>query len=558
MPTTKHPESCDHSGPMASKQARPKTDHWGGAGRRGFSRVASMALGLVIIGVAGGAVARAIEPAAATPAAAPIAEPAADSAATPAATPGATPIATPRRAANLSALATELGTSGLAQAAPANAPGLAPPMRRGEADRAARRAARRTPVVDVFEASRDAVVNIATTEVQEVRVRRRSAFDLFFDDFDPRPRRRERQSVGSGFVIHPDGYIVTNAHVVSRTASEQKAIFPDGREYDAVIVATDRDADLAVLKIEADAPLPTLPLGRSDDILVGETVVAIGNPLGFQHTVTSGVVSATGRSIEVSRDLRFDDLIQTDASINPGNSGGPLLNVLGELIGVNTAIRGDAQNIGFAISVDRLRRALPELLDVERRYRIESGLQIDPLGVPRVVSVLGDSPAARAGIRPGDQLLEIDARPVANAIDYDIAVMGRRPGDAVRLRLDRGGQEVLASLRLAERPRPDGDALAWARLGLRLEPVDDDLARRLRLGRNRGMFVTAVAPESAGEAAGVRPRDIILALDEFYLSSVEDLGRRLERAASDESMFIRVVRVVDRRKSILDGEIVVR
>ena len=150
--------------------------------------------------------------------------------------------------------------------------------------------------------------------------------------------------------------------------------FADGREFSAQVVASDREHDIAMLHVETNETLPTLRLGRSDDLMIGETVIAIGNPLGYQNTVTAGVVSAVGRDLEIARDIALRGLIQTDASINPGNSGGPLLNVLGELVGINTAIRGDAQNIGFAIPVDHLRAAMADLLDIERRYRIETGL----------------------------------------------------------------------------------------------------------------------------------------------------------------------------------------
>ncbi len=459
-----------------------------------------------------------------------------------------------------------------AAAPPSATPSATPPTPAAALSPEEALARRRSPVVEVFELRRDAVVNIASTQVDEVVVRGGSPFDSLFDQFfdmprrQPQTRRFTRRSVGSGFVLHPEGYIVTNAHVVSRTADEQKVIFADGGEYDARIVATDRAADLAILKIEADRPLPVLPLGRSDDLLVGETVVAIGNPLGFQHTVTAGVVSATGRSIEIERGLEFDDLIQTDASINPGNSGGPLLNVLGELIGVNTAIRGDAQNIGFAISVDRLRAALPRLLDVERRYRIRSGLALDPFGPPRVAAVEPGSPAQKAGIRPGDRLVAVDERPVANAIDFDIALMGRAAGEAVPLRLVRGGGETGRSggelrevaLRLDARPAPDGAALAEARLGLVIEELPEDVARRLGLQRARGLIVAAVDRDGPAARTGIERLDVLLAVGEVYASSLEDLGRRLERVAGGEELPIRILRIDRSRKVVLNGTVQVR
>jgi serine protease Do len=413
------------------------------------------------------------------------------------------------------------------------------------------RAARRTPVVEVFEQARGAVVNVSTTEI--VTVRGRSTFDGFFDDlFDmPSPRRQlKREAVGSGFVIHPDGYIVTNAHVVART-TEQRAIFADGREYDAQIVAADPARDLAVLKVEAEGPLPTLHLGRSDDLMVGETVIAIGNPLGYQHTVTAGVVSAIDRSIQVAPELSFDGLIQTDASINPGNSGGPLLNVLGELIGVNTAIRGDAQNIGFAIPVDRLREILPALLDVERRYRLEAGLRVDSLEEPRVASVRPGSPADEAGLRPGDVLRMIDGRPVREGIDFDIALIDRRAGDVLELAVDRGGEPVRTALRLAARPAPDGLTLARTRLGLAVRDIGGDAQRAM-------LEVESIEPNGPAWSAGIEEGDFLVALGRYHVRSADELGQLLEPLEERAVVPITIIRMEGQRKTQRSGPIQVR
>jgi serine protease Do len=423
------------------------------------------------------------------------------------------------------------------------------------------RAARRSPVVEVFERSRNAVVSISSTEI--VKLRSRSPFDSLFDelfDLPQRPRTRKRHSVGSGFVIHHEGYIVTNAHVVART-TEQKVSFADGRSYDAVVVSADPSRDLAVLKIDTDETLPTLPLGRSDDLMVGETVIAIGNPFGFQHTVTAGVVSAVDREIEVARDVVFRGLVQTDASINPGNSGGPLLNVLGELIGVNCAIRGDAQNIGFAIPVDQLLALLPELLDVERRYRIDTGLKVDSLAEPpRVRAVRADSPADDARILPGDVLVSIDGLPVREGIDFDIALINRRPNDAVDLTLERDGRRVETTLFPARRPIADGERLAADRLGVDVYPVPRDVARQLGLTRSTGLLVTEVEPGSPAAEAGLMRRDVLLAIGRYYISSVDDLGQVLEEIGAGEIVDVLILRVdVERqKKSKRSGPIRVR
>ncbi|MDX1683571.1 MAG: trypsin-like peptidase domain-containing protein, partial [Phycisphaeraceae bacterium] len=300
-------------------------------------------------------------------------------------------------------------------------------------EEAARQRLRRTPVVEVFQRSQDAVVNIASTRIVKVRSGFGGPLDELFDLHPGRPGRRMKQtSVGSGFVIHEAGYVVTNAHVVVRTA-DRKVVFADGSEHEAEIVAVDPEHDLAMLKIETERPLPALPLGQSDDLMIGETVIAIGNPLGYQHTVTAGVISALDRELKAGP-VRFEGLVQTDASINPGNSGGPLLNVLGELVGVNTAIRADAQNIGFAIPVDRLRAVLPEMLDVHRRYGLVTGLTIETVDDGcEVVEVAEDSPAASLGLEAGDRLTAVDGRRLRHRIDWHIALVGRRPGDRLRL-----------------------------------------------------------------------------------------------------------------------------
>ena len=242
---------------------------------------------------------------------------------------------------------------------------------------------RRTPVVEVFETNRDAVVNINTT--QTVRQRFGMFPDRFMDDplfrrfFRGRTFERDvkRRSLGSGFIVHAAGYIVTNAHVVDR-ADEVDVILADGSELEAEVLASDAEQDLAIIKIAPaeGRELPTVELGTSSDLLVGEPVVAIGNPLGYQHTVTSGIISALDRTLPLTEQWQIAGLIQADAPINPGNSGGPLLNAYGQVIGITTAIRGDAQNIGFAIPVATLRRMIPELLSPLAINRVDLGGQV--------------------------------------------------------------------------------------------------------------------------------------------------------------------------------------
>ena len=399
-------------------------------------------------------------------------------------------------------------------------------------------ARRRTPVVEVFESARDAVVNISSTRIVEVR----DPFHRLFDFRRSRPRRLKRTSVGSGFVIHPDGYIVTNAHVVARS-TDRTVIFANGREYDATVVASDREDDIAILKIDAPHALETLSFGRSSDLMVGETIIAIGNPLGYQHTVSAGVVSAVDRDLEFSNEIMMTGLIQTDASINPGNSGGPLLNVIGDLIGVTTAIRGDAQNIGFAIPVDRLRNLLPELLDVERRYRIDSGLRLSTVAQPRVASVEAGSPADRAGIRPGDILREIEGDDVEEVVDFHIALIGRRPGDRLNLALSRDGRIYRTSLRLQGRAQPDAARLIRHRLGVEVRPLPDQLAHNLGLPGGGGFVVVEVDPDSPARQVGIRARDVLLALGRYYPRTLQELGELVEYLDPNQEVSVTYLRV---------------
>ncbi len=418
---------------------------------------------------------------------------------------------------------------------------------------------RRTAVVDVFQNCKDAVVNISSTQVIKVQT---SGIDSLLDDFFDLPGERppagvrevKRTSVGSGFVLHPAGYVVTNAHVVARTA-ERKVIFSDGKEFDAQLVAIDTQRDLAVLKISAGNALHTLKMGRSSDLMVGETVIAIGNPLGYQNTVTAGVISALDRSIRVSDTISFDGLIQTDASINPGNSGGPLLNVLGELIGVNTAIRGDAQNIGFAIPVDHLRDLLPDLLDVERRYRITTGMILNHDGPARVVSIQQGSPAENAGLELNDIVVKVNNDEVTSDLDFQIALIEHKAGDKIAVTLERGGKLVTTTLVLGARARPDGQRLLHEIFGISAENVNEKTARALGLRNVEGIIITFIEERSAGDVIGLKRGDVIDQLGGYRIATLDDAGQVLEKAKLTTPMSISVLRAKGRTIFRLQGTI---
>ncbi len=310
---------------------------------------------------------------------------------------------------------------------------------------------RRSEIVEVVEKVAPAVVNIAAEQI----VRRRpSLFDEFFFGGDPRPRSDRAQSLGSGVIIDPKGVILTNDHVISG-ASRILATTKSGQELECEVIGSDADNDLAVLRVRNPrGSLPTIRLGTSSDLLIGESIVAIGNPFGLSNTVTAGVVSALGRSVRGDQNQRlYTDFIQIDAPINPGNSGGPVVNIQGEMVGIATAIIGGAQGIGFATPVDRAKRIVDDLLrfgEVRavwigvRGRTITSGGEAGGLERPRgyrVRSVFPGSPAARAGLRPGDLIVSLDGAPIESEDAFETALAGRGPGRPMRLVLRNAGAE---------------------------------------------------------------------------------------------------------------------
>jgi serine protease Do len=401
---------------------------------------------------------------------------------------------------------------------------------------------RRTPVVEVIEQCRDAVVNISTTRVVHMRsLLAGSGLDDIFDFGPSVGRDRRVQSVGSGCVVHESGYIVTNAHVVSQ-ATDVQVTFADKTTLPAEVVAVDSEHDLAVLRVKAPKPLKALKLGGSDDIMIGETVVAIGNPMGLQSTVTTGIVSALGRELQFDNGVTYSGLIQTDAPINPGNSGGPLLNLNAELIGINSAIRGDAQNIGFSIPVDRLWDLLPKMLDIERRQRVRFGAGVSGTEA-KVVSVRMDSPASAAGLRPGDRIVRFNGESVRDGIDYYVHLLTQKPDSTVRLDVQRGPQTLELTVPLESVPLPDGRALAERLLGVKLAEVTDALRRKYDLPDYAGLIVESVDRGGPADRARMRPSDLILRLDRVPVVALKDVGLTLEQTKAGERVLVEGLRI---------------
>ncbi|MEX2671503.1 MAG: trypsin-like peptidase domain-containing protein [Phycisphaeraceae bacterium] len=403
---------------------------------------------------------------------------------------------------------------------------------------------RRTHVVEVFEANRDAVVNVNTTTIVRQRFGM-SENDPFFRRFfgsQPFERDVRRTSLGSGFIIHEAGYVVTNAHVVDG-ADQIDVTLSDGRELRARVLASDPRNDLAVLRVEGDDGQPVslqrAELGDSSDLMIGEPVVAIGNPLGYEHSVTSGIVSALNRTLPVTREWKLDGLLQTDASINPGNSGGPLLNAYGQVIGINTAIRGDAQNIGFSIPVNRLRELIPELLSPLIHNQVDLG--------GRVVEDRAIQPPAELDVKlwwsaGGEQPLElthINGEPVRDIVDAYVTLMRvAEVGEPVTLEGDGVIRQVFA-----DRPKLDNaQRVVQSAMGVRARKLQPADRQRMNLEGVSGVKVTDIERGGPAQRGGLRVDDVIVQVGRHRVASIEDLALLLSQVAEGTQADIYIVR----------------
>jgi serine protease Do len=397
------------------------------------------------------------------------------------------------------------------------------------------------------------VVNISTTQVSESRGQQEfgSPFgdDDPFNDFwrrffgGPMPRGgpQRQRSLGSGFIIDADGFILTNNHVVENA---QKIVvkLSDDQEYEAKVVGRDAKTDIAIIKINAKAALTAASLGDSDHLDVGEWVVAIGNPFGLDSTVTSGIVSAKGRHIGQGP---YDNFIQTDASINPGNSGGPLINLRGEVIGINTAIfsrTGGNMGIGFAIPINLAKEVLPQLRGKGKVTRGYLGVLIqkvtpeiaESLGMDRgygalVANVSKDGPADKAGVKVGDVIVEFDGKEVKDSGDLPIIVARTAVDKKIRMKVLRDKKEVTLNVAVGE--LKDEEVVASVpekgELGMTVQKLTPQLAENLGLDKTDGVVVTAVEPGSAADEAGVRRGDVIVEVDRKPVRGVEEYRKAI-------------------------------
>ncbi len=416
---------------------------------------------------------------------------------------------------------------------------------------------RRSPVVIAVQKASPAVVNISTT----IKERMDPFFSFgpgdFFKDFFPELFSGEytRTSLGSGVIFNgKEGLIVTNYHVVAK-ATEIKVITADREEYRGEIVGSDPKSDIAILKIHPKKVLPEIKMGNSSDIMIGETVIAIGNPFGLSHTVTTGVVSALDRTVRTDEGV-YRHFIQTDASINPGNSGGPLLNIDGELIGINTAIYQKAQGIGFAIPINKVRKIVKELLTVGEVELPWLGLDVQDMPADLmkyfkikekktgvlINQVFLQGPGHKAGLRSGDVILRMGEMDINSTGDYKEALGEFAPGDLIPLEVFRKGKRISVRVKSMRFPIEEALDLVYQKIGIMVEDVKS--YRRINLGpyKDGAVVITQVKKSSEANRAGLRTGDIIVKINEMRVRGLKEFKRAIGRYRDRSAITLFVVR----------------
>lgn len=422
---------------------------------------------------------------------------------------------------------------------------------------------RRTPIVEAVEIASPAVVNISAEELVTTTINPFFAFpgDSFFEEFfkdfiNPSFRREyKRTSLGSGVIINKKGYIVTNHHVVMK-GSRIIVTLADGRVFKAELVASSPKYDIAVLKINTKEDLPAAEMGSSKDLMIGETVIAIGNPFGLSHTVTTGVISALHRSIKAD-DTIYNDFIQTDASINPGNSGGPLLNINGQVIGINTAIYSKAQGIGFAIPIDKVKRVVDELIHYGKVRPAWLGIEVQDLSdklaellkIPVkkgviITEIEPGSPADEAGIKRGDVICKMGDREIKDSYDFREALDEYTADDDIKIEYFRRGSKnpLKTALRAREFPLELAEKFARKKIGINVAENSPALANRMGLPIDKGVVVLRVNPGSPADNVGLARGDIIIKIYDEIIKNLYDFKIAIRKAIRREN----VVMVIQR------------
>jgi serine protease Do len=384
---------------------------------------------------------------------------------------------------------------------------------------------RRTPIVRAVEGVRPSVVNIHGEKTLRPGDGRSAEADGM----------RRVNGMGTGVIIDEQGYILTNHHVVDGVQKIQVTL-ADRSTFVARVIAYDAATDLAVIKIESQNELPVIHIGTSSDLMTGEPVIAIGNAYGYQHTVTRGIVSALHRTVQVTDAQSYEDLIQTDASINPGNSGGPLLNIDGEMIGINVAVRAGAQGIGFAIPVDKAMQVAADLLSTRRVNHVWHGIVGRPTYACEtsglvIDKVIKGSPAQKGELQPGDVITSVDSVPVTRALDLERALLRRRSGERVELAVERNQRTMQLEIELAQLPGgvETPEDTSWDLLGMKLEPISANLFQQYHTRYRGGLAVKAVRPGSPASQQGIRPGDVLVGMHVWETVSLDNVAYILGR-----------------------------
>jgi serine protease Do len=375
---------------------------------------------------------------------------------------------------------------------------------------------RRTAVVDAVDKVHRTVVSISS----EKKAASHSRWPFSADE----NQMPLVSGMGSGVLIDGRGYILTNHHVVDRVQGIVVQLF-DGTTYPARVLQFDAAMDLAIIKIDPDHSLPAIKIGTSSDLMVGETVITIGNAYGYENTVSVGIVSALHRDVTLSDDQIYRNLVQTDACINPGNSGGPLINVDGELIGINVAVRAGAQGIGFALPIDEVKMVATELISTRRLASAWHGLVSSEqrTGARRrvvVSEVQPGSPAEAAGFKPGDELIRVGDLSVASTLDLERGMLDVRPGRAAQVAIRRGKTETTIPLdvrvvsdAIASRPSVDPDEVVWRLLGIKTQPVSPDYVASVSPKLRGGLYIQSVSPGSLAAVAAIQQGDVLVGMN---------------------------------------------
>jgi len=416
---------------------------------------------------------------------------------------------------------------------------------------------------DLVEILQPSVVNISTTSVVRQRgpFQRRpnspfggnDPFDDFFKKFfggDSPQQEFKRQGLGSGFIMSKDGYVVTNNHVIDK-ASDIEVILQNGDKYEAKVVGKDPKTDLAVLKFEPDQEIQEVHFGDSDNLRIGDWVIAIGNPFGLGYTVTAGIVSAKGRSLGLGA---YDDFIQTDASLNPGSSGGPLFNLKGEVVGVNTAIVARGQGIGFAIPIDMAEFVIEQLKSGGKVVRGWLGVYVQKV-TPEIASSFGlnedegalvsdlapDSPAEKAGIIRGDVIVEYDGQKVNDVSDLTNMAAVTPPGTEVSVKVIQDGKTKNMKVKLEKFPDQEAQVKDEVRksLGLTVRQLTPKIVKRFNIDHDDGVIIADVDQGSVAGDAGLKPGDIILEINKKPINTLANYSAVLEDVKpGDTALFL--------------------